>query len=178
MQCFISVPLWTLVIMEEFVGQLTGSINASAQVQITMDQCAKQVLNITLCVCLSVLEMSVDHDGDITTLSWRPLVTSWWVGHCASIVESQSGRSNTLPNPQWGSSCHYWFFLTAGDPWSAPDGWDTLYPQLNLNLDDQTLYVLHSGAMHVASQVSGYVFANVFFWELFLNCFSSFIFIL
>ena len=44
--------------------------------------------------------------------------------------------------------------LTAGDPWTAPDGWDTLHPQLNLNLDDQTPYVLHGGAMHVATEVS------------------------
>ena len=42
----------------------------------------------------------------------------------------------------------------AGNQWAAPGGWDTLYPQLNLNLDDQTPYVLHNGATHVSTEVS------------------------
>ena len=44
--------------------------------------------------------------------------------------------------------------LPAGDPWAAPDGWNTMHPQLNLNLDDQSPYVMHSGAMHVATDLS------------------------
>ena len=44
--------------------------------------------------------------------------------------------------------------FTAGNPWTEPDGWDTLHPQLNLNLEDhQTPYVLHNGATHVVTEV-------------------------
>ena len=46
------------------------------------------------------------------------------------------------------------FVNLAGNPWGAPDGWDTLHPQLNLNLDDQTPYILHNGATHVETEVS------------------------
>ena len=43
---------------------------------------------------------------------------------------------------------------TAGNPWAAPDGRNTLHPQLNLNLDDQAHeYILHGGAAHVATEV-------------------------
>ena len=42
----------------------------------------------------------------------------------------------------------------AGNPWAAPVGWDTLHPQLNLNLDeDVDGYILHGGAMHVTTEV-------------------------
>ena len=45
-------------------------------------------------------------------------------------------------------------FCAAGNPWAAPDGWDTLRPQLNLNLDeDVNRYTLHGGAMHVTTEV-------------------------
>ena len=47
------------------------------------------------------------------------------------------------------------FFVNlAGNPWEAPNGWDTLHPQLNLNLDDQTSYILQNGATLVATKVS------------------------
>ena len=45
-------------------------------------------------------------------------------------------------------------FHIAGNPWAAADGWDTLHPQLNLNLDDDTPYVLHNGSLHVETEVS------------------------
>ena len=46
------------------------------------------------------------------------------------------------------------FVNKAGNPWGMPDGWDTLHPQLNLNLDDQTSYILQNGATLVATKVS------------------------
>ena len=42
----------------------------------------------------------------------------------------------------------------AGSPWAVPDGWETLHPQLNLNLDDQTPYLMHNVALHVSTEVS------------------------
>ena len=42
----------------------------------------------------------------------------------------------------------------AGNLWQSPDGWEGLHPQLNLNLDDQTPYLMHNGAMHIATQVN------------------------
>ena len=45
------------------------------------------------------------------------------------------------------------FYLTAGGPWAVPDGWDTLHPQLNLNMDDQTPCVVHNRATHTVSQI-------------------------
>ena len=45
-------------------------------------------------------------------------------------------------------------YAVAGNPWAAPNGWDTLHPQLNLNLDDQTPYLVYNRAVHVATEVS------------------------
>ena len=42
----------------------------------------------------------------------------------------------------------------AGNPWSAPNRWNTMHPQLNLNLDEEVDgYTLHGGAMHVNTEV-------------------------
>ena len=45
------------------------------------------------------------------------------------------------------------YYITGGDLWAVPDGWDTLHPELNLNLDDSSPYFLHGGAIHVATGV-------------------------
>ena len=45
------------------------------------------------------------------------------------------------------------YYKTGGNSWAAPDGWDTLHPELNLNLDDSTPYSLHDGAIHVTTGV-------------------------
>ena len=54
----------------------------------------------------------------------------------------------------WRHQASLWFWMTlaliliselAGNPWAEPDGWDTLHPQLNLNLDDQTSYACTMG---------------------------------
>ena len=37
--------------------------------------------------------------------------------------------------------------------WEAPPDWKTLHPSLNLNLDDDTPYVMHNGAVHIGTQV-------------------------
>ena len=52
---------------------------------------------------------------------------------------------------------------SAGDPWAAPDDWDALHPQLNLNLDDQTTYVLAGGPMHITTQVGGEITVLCFY---------------
>ena len=44
--------------------------------------------------------------------------------------------------------------LSAGDPWTAPNGSVTLHPQLHHNLDDPTPYFMHNGATHIATEVS------------------------
>ena len=49
-----------------------------------------------------------------------------------------------------------WFYLTAGNPWTAPDDWNTLHPQLNLNLDDQTPYSMYNGESYVSTEVINY----------------------
>ena len=45
------------------------------------------------------------------------------------------------------------YYKTGGNSWAAPDGWDTVHPELNLNLDDSTRYSLHGGAIHVTTGV-------------------------
>ena len=52
-------------------------------------------------------------------------------------------------------------FHIAGNPWTAPDGLDTLYPQLHLNIDDETPYVLHNGSLHVKTEASR---SSLLFW--------------
>ena len=57
-------------------------------------------------------------------------------------------------------------FQSAGNPWEAPLNWKTLHPSLNLDLDDETPYVVHNGAVHVTTQVSDTTTAH-FFLRLF-----------
>ena len=45
-------------------------------------------------------------------------------------------------------------FGKAGNPWTAPDGWDTLHPQLHLNLDDPASGTIYGGAVHLATQAT------------------------
>ena len=125
-QCFRHVHQITHAVMEEFARLLRESVSATAPIQITMDQCAKQVQITDICF----------------------------------LWEKDEDTSQ-----EWKLNFSFLFQHAAGDPWEAPDGWDTLHPQLNLNLDDQTPYVLHNGAMHVATDVSGFFKRLV--WPLF-----------
>ena len=111
--------------MEEFVRPVMGSINVTAPIQTTMDQFAKQVVNINVCACVFV---------------------------CMCVTETNNC-----------DCCLKLDFISqlAGDSWAAPDGWDALHPQLNLNLDDQTSYVLHGGAIHMATEVCEYAFVVI-----------------
>ena len=45
------------------------------------------------------------------------------------------------------------YYKPGGNPWAAPDGWNVQHPPLHLNLDIQTPYFLHGGAIHVATGV-------------------------
>ena len=47
-----------------------------------------------------------------------------------------------------------WISLPAGNPWTAPNGWDTPHPQIYLNLDDQRPYFVYNGASYVTTEVS------------------------
>ena len=69
-------------------------------------------------------------------------------------------RENTHSFKFACSLCH-----TAGNPWAAPEGWNTMHPQLNLNLDDQVPYVLHGGSLHAETEVIHYVYCwpGIFF---------------
>ena len=51
-------------------------------------------------------------------------------------------------------------FQSAGNQWEAPLGWKSLHPSLDLNLDDQTPYVIHNGAVHIITQVSDMTIAH------------------
>ena len=47
-----------------------------------------------------------------------------------------------------------WILSSAGSAWTAPDGWNTLHPQLYLNLDDAASGTIYGGAMHLETQVT------------------------
>ena len=57
-------------------------------------------------------------------------------------------------------------FQSAGNPWEAPPDWKTLHPSLNLNLDDETPYVMYNGAVHIITQVSDIAGCFQFVWSL------------
>ena len=46
--------------------------------------------------------------------------------------------------------------------WEVPLDWKTLHPSLNLNLNDESPYVMHNGAVHIGTQVRPFDYFDVF----------------